>query len=167
MIFRGMLRKLLAQHVFTIRRTNFDRFHDEQYRVRRDFDKILNSTDDQEVNAMIEKYELYIEKYFEPYSAMHESRVHSNLWGKHLLYGPTALATDQIGYNKPVLLSGEPTSVHFHEQYPHMVTAWVDDHKYLNEDFDYNDLEKQYLDNELKSVSTPGSLKEKLDQAHQ
>jgi hypothetical protein len=40
-----MLRKLLAQHVFTIRRTNFDRFHDEQYRVRRDFEKILNSTD--------------------------------------------------------------------------------------------------------------------------
>jgi len=25
---------------------------------------------------------------------MHESRPHSNLWGKMLLYGPTALATD-------------------------------------------------------------------------
>ncbi len=92
--FRGMLRKLLAQHMFTIRRPNIDRFHDEQYRVRRDFDRMLSSTDDQEVNALLEKYELYIEKYFEPYAAMHESRPHSNLWGKMLLYGPAALATD-------------------------------------------------------------------------
>jgi hypothetical protein len=60
--------------MFTIRRPNIDRFHDEQYRVRRDFDKILNSTDEQEVNLMLEKYELYIERYFEPYAAMHESR---------------------------------------------------------------------------------------------
>ena len=140
-----MMRKLLAQHMFTIRRPNIDRFHDEQYRVRRDFEKILNSNDDQEVNAMLEKYELYIEKYFEPYVAMHESRPHSNLWGKMLLYGPTALATDQIGYYKPVLLHGEPTSVHFHEQYPHMVSAWVYDHKYMDDTFDYSDTEKQYL----------------------
>jgi hypothetical protein len=46
---RGTLRKLFAQHVFTVRRTNFDRFHEEQYRVRRDFDKILNSKDEKEV----------------------------------------------------------------------------------------------------------------------
>ena len=110
-----MLRKLLAQHMFTIRRPNLDRFHDEQYKVRRDFYKMLSSTDDQEVNALLEKYELYIERYFEPYAAMHESRQHSNLWGKMLLYGPTALATDQIGYYKPVLLHGEPSSVHFNE----------------------------------------------------
>ena len=38
--FRGMLRKLGAMHVWTIRRTDFDRFHSEQYRVRRDFDRI-------------------------------------------------------------------------------------------------------------------------------
>lgn len=161
-----MLRKLLAQHMFTIRRPNIDRFHDEQYRVRRDFDKILNSTDEQEVNLMLEKYELYIERYFEPYAAMHESRQHSNLWGKMLLYGPQALATDQIGYYKPVLLHGEPSSVHFHEQYPHMVSAWVYDHKYMNEDFDYNDLEKQYLESEVKQGGNPETLKEKLDEAH-
>ena len=47
-----------------------------------------------------------------------------------------------------------------------MVSAWVYDHKYMNEDFDYNDLEKQYLENESKSAETPQSLKEQLDQAH-
>ena len=41
-----------------------------------------------------------------------------------------------------------------------MVSAWVYDHKYMNEDFDYNDLEKQYLENESKSAETPQSLKE-------
>ena len=117
---------------------------------------------------MLEKYELYIEKFFEPYVAMHESRPHSNLWGKTLLYGPAALATDHIGYYKPVLLHGEPSSVHFHEQYPHMVSGWVYDHKYMDDSFDYNDLEKQYLDSEAKSGSaqTPDSLKQQLDQAH-
>jgi hypothetical protein len=83
-----------------------------------------------------------------------------------LLYGPQALATDQIGYYKPVLLHGEPSSVHFHEQYPHMVSAWVYDHKYMNEDFDYNDLEKQYLESEVKQGGNPETLKEKLDEAH-
>ena len=159
-LYKGMLRKLLAQHMFTIRRPNVDRFHDEQYRVRRDFERMLKSNDEQEVNTLLEQYELYIEKYFEPYAAMHESRQHSNLWGKMLLYGPTALATDQIGYYKPVLLHGEPSSVHFHEQYPHMVSGWVYDHKYMNEDFDYNDLEKQYLESEQKSNgSSADSLK--------
>ena len=71
---RGMLRKLMAQHVFTIRRPNFDRFYDEQYRVRRDFEKILNSDNQLEVETMLEKYELYIEKHFESYAAMHECR---------------------------------------------------------------------------------------------
>ena len=40
---------------------------------------------------------------------MHESRPHSNLWGKFLIYGPDALATDHIGYYSPVLVNGEPT----------------------------------------------------------
>lgn len=112
--------------------------------MRRDFDKILNSTDEKEINIMLEKYELYIEKFFEPYAAMHESRPHSNLWGKMLHYGPEALATDHIGYYKQVGLIAPPTTVTFNEQYPHMVTAWVYDHKFLNEDFNYDDLEKQY-----------------------
>lgn len=103
------MRKLFAKHVFTVRRPNFDRFYDEQYRVRRDFDKIYNSKDQKEISLMLEKYELFIEHNFEPYSAMHESRPHSNLWGKLLIYGPDALATDHIGYYKPVLVNGEPT----------------------------------------------------------
>ena len=131
--------------MFTIRRPNFERFHEEQYRVRRDFEKILNSKDEKEIQIMLEKYELYMEKFFEPYAAMHESRPHSNLFGKMLQYGPEALATDHIGYYKPVLLNGQPSTVQFHEQYPHQVTAWVYDHQYLNEDFNYDDLEKQYL----------------------
>lgn len=69
---------------------------------------------------MIEKYELYIENQFEPYAAMHECRPHSNLWGKHLIYGPEAIASDHVGYySKNVLMHGTPTDVHFHEEYPH------------------------------------------------
>ncbi len=148
-----MLRKLQSQHIFTIRRTNFERFYDEQMKVRKDFDKILNSTDEKEINIMLEKYELYIEKFFEPYAAMHESREHSNLYGKMLQYGPEALATDHIGYYKQVSLSPEPSTVAFHEQYPHMVTAWVYDHKFLNDDFNYEDLEKQYTDKQARDTN--------------
>lgn len=166
MLIRGTLRKLMSQHVFTVRRPNFDRFYDEQYRVRRDFDKILNSNDEQEINIMLEKYEQFIEESFEQYAPMHESREHSNLWGKHLVYSQDALNTDHFGYYKPVLVSGEPTSVHFHEQYPHLTGAWVYDHQYLNEDFNYDDLEKQYLNKKAKSDESPQSFKQQLDQAH-
>lgn len=75
--------------------------------------------------------------------------------------------TDHIGYYSPVLVTGEPTSVHFYEQYPHMVTAWVYDHKYLSDDFNYADLEKEYLDKQSKEKISPQDIKERLDQAHQ
>ena len=61
-----MIRKLLAQHIYTIRRVNFERFYDEQARVRRDFDKIFApESDELETKLMIEKYEKYIEDFFE------------------------------------------------------------------------------------------------------
>ena len=105
-----MLRKLFAQHVWTIRRTNYDLFHEEQYRVRRDFDRILAAdADPKDVEVTLEKYERYIEQNFEPYAAMHECRPHSNLWGKHVLWGDEALATDHIGfYSGKVKAFGEP-----------------------------------------------------------
>ncbi len=111
-----MLRKLLAQHVYTIRRTDFDRFHDEQYRVRRDFDRIFAAeADPKDVDLTLEKYELYIEKYFEPYAAMHDCRQHSNLWGKMVLWGDQALATDHFGYYKQVSVHGTPGPADFNE----------------------------------------------------
>jgi hypothetical protein len=159
-----MLRKLMAQHVYTIRRTDFDRFHDEQYRVRRDFDKIFtDNADPKAVEIMLEKIELYIEKYFEPYAAMHDSRQHSNLWGKMVLWGDEALATDHFGYYKPVLLYGEPNQADFTEQYPHMVGAWVYDHQYLNADFNYEDLESEYLQRESRSSVSASDVKKTLD----
>jgi hypothetical protein len=48
-----------------VKRPNFDRFYDEQAKARKDFEKILHSKDEQEINIMLEKYELYIEDQFE------------------------------------------------------------------------------------------------------
>ena len=42
-LYKGTLRKLMALHVFTIRRPNFDRFYEEQYKAKKDFEAILNS----------------------------------------------------------------------------------------------------------------------------
>ena len=54
----------------------------------------------------LEKYEFFVQENFEPYAAMHESRQHSNLWGKMVLWGDEALATDHVGYySKNVLLN--------------------------------------------------------------
>ena len=46
---------------------------------------------------------------------MHECRQHSNLWGKMVLWGDAALATDHFGYYKPVLVHGKPSNVDFNE----------------------------------------------------
>jgi len=154
-------------HIHTIKRVNFDRFHDEQYRVRRDFDKIYNTDASQEeISAMIEKYEHFISENFEPYAAMHESRQHSNLWGKMVLWGDDALKTDHIGfYSKNVLINAEPTVGHYHEQYPHNIGAWMYDETYNNTDFNYDDLEQKYQDNERASKTSPDELKAQLDEA--
>merc|ERR1711935_219993 len=42
-LYKGMLRKLNSQHVNAMKKVNFDKFYDEQYRVRRDFDKIFRN----------------------------------------------------------------------------------------------------------------------------
>ena len=127
------------------KRFNLERFYDEQYKVRRDFEKLLHTEDQKEIEFMLEKYELFIERSFEPYAAMHESRPHSNLNGKDVLYNDEALQSDVIGYYKPVALHGTPSTVAFHEQYPHLVTAWVYDHQYLSEEFNYEDAERSYI----------------------
>ena len=137
----------MANHIFTIRRTNYDRFYDEQYRVRRDFDRIsAPDADQKDIELTLEKYELYIQEHFEPYAAMHSCRKHSNLWGKDVLWGDEALMTDHFGYySGKVKAFGEPTGANYHEEYPHMVSAWVYDHSYLDSEFNYEDLEMKYL----------------------
>ena len=123
--------------------------------MRKDFDRIFSSSaTDKDVELTLEKYELYIQKYFEPYVAMHDSRQHSNLWGKMVLWGDEALATDHFGYYKPIKVHGEPTQVEFTEQYPHMVGAWVYDHQYLNAEFNYADLESEYLTKQSQSAES-------------
>jgi hypothetical protein len=62
-----------------------------------------------------------------------ESKPHSNLWGKHLIYSNEALHTDHIGYySQEVLVTGKPSVHSFHEEYPHQTRAWVYDHYFLN-----------------------------------
>ena len=156
----------MAKHVFTIRRVDFDKFYEEQYRVRRDFDKILaKDADPKLVELTLEKYELYIQDNFEPYAAMHQCRPHSNLWGKDVLWGDEALATDHVGYYKPVLAHGEPSDVAFHEEYPHMVSAWVYDEMYLDATFDYDDLEGKYLAQQSSNAEERAEAKAKLDES--
>jgi hypothetical protein len=82
-----------------------------------------------------------------------------------VLWGDKQLEADHFGYYKPVLLHGEPTDTEFHEQYPHMVTAWVYDHQYLDAEFNYNDLEGEYLRSSQGGVTKEG-LKSELDSMH-
>ena len=43
------------------------------------------------------------------------------------------------------------------------MTGWVYDHQYLDAEFNYEDLEKEYQEQEEKSSSSPESLKSQLD----
>ena len=116
---------------------------------------------------MIEKYEFFIQENFDPYAAMHESRPHSNLWGKMVLWGDEALKTDHVGfYSKNRLIDGEPTPGDYHEEFPHQVQAWMYDEKYLNTDFDYSDVEGKYQQSQEKSTVSKEELKKKLDSHH-
>ena len=135
--------------------------------MRRDFDRIFKEdADPKDIELTIEKYELYIERTFQPYAQMHECRSHSNLWGKHVLWGDKCLETDHIGYYSPVKLHGTPSDVTYHEEYPHMVGAWVYDSQFLDASFDYNDLETQYLGSSSFKGGSAAEVKAELDAAH-
>ena len=47
-----------------------------------------------------------------------------------------------------------------------MVTGWIYDDKYLDETFNYNDLEKDYIQKQAKEGTSPSDLKSQLDDAH-
>jgi hypothetical protein len=50
-----------------------------------------------------------------------------------------------------------------------MVTGWMYDHKYLSDDFNYEDLETKYVESALKEAGSVGAhsqLREQLDEAH-
>ena len=109
------------------------------------------------INATIAKYEKFIADNFEPDFPLHESRPHSNLNGKLILYQDNMLASDPIGYySKDVLISGEPTGVGYYEEYPHMTGSWVYTSVFHNDDFDYNE-EKPFIA-ELNKEATREAL---------
>jgi hypothetical protein len=58
-----------------------------------------------------------------------------------LLYSNEALMTDHVGwYSKNRLVAGEPSNEYtFHEEYPHMVSGWIYEDLYANEDFDFSE----------------------------
>ena len=59
---------------------------EECQRTRADFDRILESKNRREIDLMLEKYERYIENYFEPDFPLHHSRPHSPMYGKHTIF---------------------------------------------------------------------------------
>ena len=46
----------MAFHVFTAKKPDFERFYNMQEIVRKDFDKIYESSDQKAVELMLEKY---------------------------------------------------------------------------------------------------------------
>ena len=48
-----------------------------------------------------------------------------------------------------------------------MVSAWVYDHQYLDQEFNYEDMEKKYLAQEAHSQETAEDTRRKLDQARE
>ena len=46
-----------------------------------------------------------------------------------------------------------------------MVSAWVYDHHYLDSEFDYEDLEKKYLQQEASNGESAEDTRRKLDEA--
>ena len=46
-----------------------------------------------------------------------------------------------------------------------MVSAWVYDHQYLDSEFNYEDLERKYLEQEAKTSESAADARKKLDEA--
>ena len=111
---------------------------------------------------MLEKYEIYIENYFEPDFPLHQSRPHSPMYGKIPIFSDSQLASDPIGYySKNLLVSGEPIGSGFHEEYPNASHSWYYEQYFIDPTFDYTYTEDKYKVNESKE-----DFKKKLDVSH-
>ena len=161
-LYKGTLRKLLATHVYTVRKKNYDNFHTEARKVREDFEKALSGFDDNLLyDSTVEKYELFVEQKFDPLASLNHSRPYSNLTGKDVTIGDGVLQADPIGYYKERLVTGEPTGVGFYEEYPDVSSAWT------YSDFEVDDM-TPFEDDELKYkvTETKEEVKKHLDELH-
>ena len=161
-LYKGVLRKLQSIHYWTCGHNCYETYMAESWKARQDFDKIWNSTDPVEIDAMLQKYETFIEDHFEPDFAQHKSRPHGDQHGKLLSYSDHQFEADPIGYySKKMLVSGEPSQAGFYEEYPNMTGSWMYTTSFTNDNFDYSDDTKAY-DTSLG----PEEMKQKLDDAH-
>ncbi|CAI2380954.1 unnamed protein product [Moneuplotes crassus] len=161
-LYKGTLRKLLANYVFTLRGRDYEVFFEETRKVREDFDKLMSSNDPLLFDATISKYEKVIEDLWIPDASLNHSRPYSNLGGKMPTYPSELLEWDPYGYyTKDRLVSGEPTGVGFYEELPDQANAWTYESLELNDDFDANINELEY-----KSDQPRSELKKHLDELH-
>ena len=161
-LYKGALRKMQNLHFWTCNNADYENYMEESWKVRQDFDKIWNSKDTVAIDAMLDKYEFFIEEHFEPDFPLHKSRPHADNHGKVLNWTDEHIATDPIGYySQDKLVSGEPTGVGFYEEYPNMTGGWVYTTHTSNEDFDYTDDINDY-----KPKIGQEDFRQKLDDQH-
>ena len=162
-LYKNSLRKIQNIHLYKTKDSNYEAFLEEARKLREDFEKLQKTKDEREVEVMVEKYELMIERYFQPYVSMHESRMHSNNAGKLIVWGEEALLTDHHGYySQNVLVAGRPNEAAFNEEYPHMQTAWMYENLFIDETFDYR--EEGFIEQGVPESSE--KVRKQLDDLH-
>ena len=80
------MRKLFDSNIRTTVGESAENYFIETNSLRQDFDKMLASDDPKYVDAMLDKYEHYIEMNFQPDFPLHRSRPHSLLHGQTIQY---------------------------------------------------------------------------------
>lgn len=65
----------MALHIHAVKATNYDRFLEEARKAREDFEAIKNTDNQRHIEATLEKYENFIEYYYDPYASLRK-RVH-------------------------------------------------------------------------------------------
>lgn len=60
----------MATHMFTVKHADYERFMEESRKARVDFDNVKDSQDQRAIEAVLTKYETFIEEHYEPYASM-------------------------------------------------------------------------------------------------
>ena len=72
-LYKNTLRKIMLNTFFTVGSKDWDGMHEEMRLARMDFDKIWNTDDQLAIDAMIEKYELFLEEHYDADAPLHAS----------------------------------------------------------------------------------------------
>ena len=145
-------------------------FYENLKKIRKDFERIINCKNQEEIKYLKDKYEYLIYSNFdnEPFVRKHFktldfSRGHT-LDMRKLVFPRNSLESDSIGYYQPLLIASTPKETYFYEDYPTSSDAMPVTRETIDPLYEFEEPSKDYQRSLKSDVDMKQALDTKMEQ---